>query len=282
MGENNPMEQMLQEFRAGVSNQRDFEQGIIQYLLDNPHRFSLKTLHPEDRIDFIAFYFPRFRRAVEHYHDTGHSFDAYIHRSIQYALRDYKKEEQLNQDDELQLWHQSQWGAEDERELVLDAEQPYMSLENSMKIRNPRQILLLALKSYRYISPDFSHRIAQVLGIDPSKLEQWLHALKMKRLKIDERIDSLQSDIQVCYIKKLRYEGQLVMTELDPIARMKLEARFAQNEQRLQKLTAKLNKMKKSASNQDIAEVLKIPKGTIDASLFVLKQKYKNAQDLYN
>ncbi|AEJ19245.1 hypothetical protein [Gracilinema caldarium] len=282
MGENNTMEQLLQEFRAGVSNQRDFEQRVIQYLLNNPHRFSLTTLHPEDRIDFIAFYFPRLRRSIEHYHDTGHSFDAYIHRSIQYALRDYKKEEQLNQDDEIQLWHQSKWSDNGETELVLDTEQPYMPPEISMKIRNPRQILLLALKSYRYISPDFSQRIAHALGIDPCKLEQWFHMLKLKRLKIDERINSLQTEIQVCYIKKLRYEGQLTITDLDPIVRIQLEVRAAKNVRRLEKLTERLHKIKKSASNQELAEVLQIPKGTVDATLFVLKQKYKNIQDLYN
>ena len=284
MGETNSMEGLLQGFRAGAWKQAEFEQRAMGYLLENPHRFSLKTLHPEDRIDFISFYFPRFRKAVELYRDTGHSFDAYIHRSIQFALRDYKEEEQLNHEEERRLWHQSEVasGRELETDLVQESNQGYTNEDTAIIIRNPRQVLLLALKSYRYISPDFSRRIARALEIEPYKLEQWIQEIRIKRAKIDERIDLLQGAIQLCYIKKLRYEQQLTNNDLEDLAKTKLEWRAARNLQKLENLSVRLEKIKKSASNQILAEVLQIPKGTVDANLFALKQKCLAQHKQYN
>jgi len=125
--ETTPMESLLKEFRDGKKNRTEFEQSAISHLLKNPHRFSLMALHPDDQMDFLCFYFPRFRKAVDSYQDTGHSFDAYVHRSIQYALRDYKREEQLKHQEEEQLWHHSDtvyWTRQEEN-LVQDVTQPY-------------------------------------------------------------------------------------------------------------------------------------------------------------
>lgn len=280
----NPMDTLLMEFRAGQLTRPEFERKVIAHLVDNPHRFSLKLLHPEDRMDFISFYFPRFRKALENYRNTGHSFDAYIHRSIQFALRDYRKEEQLNHEEELRLWHQSEGssGTGEANCLVLDMDGPYDHNDTATRIRNPRQVLLLTLKAYRYISPDFAQKVARSLGIEPGKLEQWIHEIRLRRAKIDERIDALQASIQLCYIKKLRYEQQLAITGTEPLAKTKLEWRAAKNLQRLEQLSAKLEKMKKTASNQTLAEVLQIPKGTVDANLFALKQRCKAQHQQWN
>ena len=280
MNETNPVEGMLQQFKAGVWEQTEFEKRVLNYLLNNPHRFSLTTLKAGDRIDFIAFYFPRFRKAIEHYQDTGHSFDAYIHRSIQFALRDYKDEELMTHETEKRLWKQSETAhnLEMDADLVDDVDQTYDSESGSITIRNPRQVLVLALKSYRYISPDFSRRIAQALGINPGKLEAYFHEIKIKRAKIDERIDALQGAVQFCYIKKMRYVQQLSNRDLSDLERTKIEWCAAKNLQKLENLLIRLEKIKKSASNQLVAEVLHIPKGTVDANLFTLKQKWKNQQ----
>jgi len=284
MANSTSLETLLQEFRSGVLAQPQFEQRVVDYLIKNPHRFSLKIMHPEDRMDFISFYFPRFRRAVQQYRDTGHSFDAYIHRSIQFALRDYKEEEQLHHEEERQLWHQSELaqGMKAEMDMLHENHQRYDQKNQEISIRNPRQVLLLALKSYRYISPDFSRRIARALGIDPLRLDQWIQDIRIKRAKIDEQIDYLQHAVQLCYITKLHYEQQLTKPELEDLAKTKLEWRAARNLQRLEKLSVRLKKIKKSASNQILADVLQIPKGTVDANLFALKQKYLTQQKQNN
>ncbi|WP_304224919.1 hypothetical protein [Gracilinema caldarium] len=281
---NPPMEQLLTGLKNGSLSQTDFEKRALSHLLHNPHRFSLKELAPHDRMDFICFYFPRFRKAVETYKDTGHSFDAYIHRSIQYALRDYRAEEQLKHKEETQIWYQAEECSREIQEgaTVQEIQEPYDYEAPPLKIRNPKQVLLLTLKAYRYISPDFSRRIALSLGIEPEKLEHWINEIRIRRTQMDTQIDAVQAALQRCYIQKLRLDRQIQSHELDPFIKTKLEWRAAKNLRRLENLTERLNTMKKSASNQMVADVLKIPKGTVDANLHALKHKWKNHDDLYN
>lgn len=277
------MEALLQRYKEGHWERRVLEQQLIIHLMNHPHRFNLRHLNPDDRMDFLCFYFPRLRKAIDNYKVTGHSFDAYIHRSIQFALRDYKQEETIQHQEEAQIWHctDDSYRPIQKEHFVQDYDQPYDE-DTPVKIRNPKQILLLTLKAYRYISPDFSNKIAGAIGLEPEIIEGWIREIRMKRIIDDMEIEKLQTATQVCYIKKLRFEQQLLSVDSDSISRMSLELQAAKNIQHLEKLNRKLRKIKKTASNQLIADVLGMPKGTVDANLHALKQKWKDQKSQCN
>ena len=281
MNEQNPMEALLQRYKEGHWERRALEQQLIIHLMNHPHRFNLRHLNPDDRMDFLCFYFPRLRKAIDNYKVTGHSFDAYIHRSIQFALRDYKHEETIQHEEEAQIWHFTDDLCQpiQKEQFVQDYDQPY-SEDAPVRIRNPKQILLLTLKAYRYISPDFSNKVANAIGLEPKTIEGWIREIRMKRLADDMEIEKLQA--ATCYIKKLRFEQQLLSIDSDSMSRTRLEWQAAKNIQHLEKLNRKLRKIKKTASNQLIADVLGMPKGTVDANLHALKQKRKDQETQRN
>jgi hypothetical protein len=146
----------------------------------------------------------------------------------------------------------------------------------------PRQILFLVLKSYYFMTEDFLHRIAETVGIGKKELQHLVDTLHEMRSKRETYIRELQERVYSQYYRCLAYEKRLSSTYEGTARHAKLTHYLDNARKRFQTMRKRLSGIRVDATNQQIATLLNIPKGTVDSALYSVREKWKSANVVYS
>jgi hypothetical protein len=172
------------------------------------------------------------------------------------------------------------WKAIAENSEVHSSEPDYLEVPDPQRmIDNPRQMLMLLLKSYYFVSEDYLDRIAPFLGIEKDKLFGILKAIQEQRVCHDEKVRNLKERIHTQYYRCISYEKRLSMIDTSTPYYEKMKTRLHQARGRLESMRKRLAGIKLAPSNQQIANVLGVPKGTVDSTFHALRQKYRKKME---
>jgi hypothetical protein len=252
-------------------SKRNFEGKIFQYLLDNPDRFHLFNGNQDSWGDFLSWLYPRLARSVDVYRDMGSSFDTYIKSLIYSAAREYRSRESEHNMTEYVCWQ-----ARAEEMVVSESEPEYAESRKRVSIPtdiNPRQILFLLLKSYFFVSDEFVKKVAQTIGMEVQTLQRLIDELRKRRSDKEAEILDLRERLHCQHYRCITYQKRMINTQHGTEYHERMKFRFERARKRFYKMKKRLGGMRMSASNRMIAEVLGIPRGTIDSSLSALKNR---------
>ena len=160
---------------------------------------------------------------------------------------------------------------------VYDEEPSYLFEKKSVqhkKIAKPQHILILLLKSYAFLSDDVLERIVPSLDVSIEKLHLMLDSIRGMRAKTDEELRNLKERIYSQHYKCIGIEKKLALAQERGAYYTQLEGRLKRGKARLAAMKKRLLTIRPDASNRQIAEVLGIPKGTVDSNLYAIKRKY--------
>jgi hypothetical protein len=273
MRDNLPLSKLLTRYSLGLNSRKEFESQIFQSVADNRQEFCPYKWDEEDFMDFLCAFYPRLSRAIDNYHDTGASFDAYIASLVRWGIKETRTRQTERRIVEYACWEAKSL----DEAAVQEEEEVYSEPEPAFgEVANPRQVLVLLLKSYHYMSTDFLERISPALNIDKEKLRDLIDGLRELRLKREEDIRALQERIYTQFYHCMIFEKKLRSSPPDSGRYEKLRNRLIKTRRRLKSMRARLAGMKTAASNRQVAQVLKSAKGTIDAHLFTLKGRQEN------
>jgi hypothetical protein len=273
-----PLSKLLTRYSLGLISRKDFESRIFQFILDNRQEFCPYSWDEEEFMDFLCASYPRFSRAIDNYRDTGASFDAYIASLVRWGIRETRTRQTDRRIVEYACWEAKSL----DEAAVQEEEEVYSEPEPAFgEVDNPRQVLVLLLKSYHYMSADFLERVSPALNIDKEKLRDLIDGLRELRLKREEDIRALQERIYTQFYHCMIFEKKLRSAAPDSGRYEKLWNRLNRTRRRLKSMRARLAKIKTAASNRQVAQVLESAKGTIDAHLFTLKEMQKNRDNQY-
>jgi hypothetical protein len=272
MQENNlPLTDLLNRHALGHFDRKELEGKIYQFLLDNYQRFRQYKWSKDDFMDYLCWLYPRLSRAIDRYKNTGASFDAYVASLIRWSIQEYRARETDHRVTENTCWKTQ--AAEME---VHSAEPVYMEPEPVYDTApNPRQLLVLLLKSYHYVSDDLLRRIAPAVGIEAEKLGNMLEELREMRLNREDEIRGLQERIHCQYYRCLVFERRMALAVEGSAKHERMKGCLERARRRLAAMRKRLSSIKVEASNRQVANVLGVPKGTIDSSLYAIKNKWK-------
>jgi hypothetical protein len=141
--------------------------------------------------------------------------------------------------------------------------------------KKSRRILALILKCYYYISADFAEKIAPMIGINSCELLEMLEKMRKIRQKKDDKIYFMKENIYQQFYRCHIYEKRLSYVNECTTSYNKLEYRLKKARKRLEKMRDRIIHIRTDATNSQIACVIGITKGTVDASLCRLKTKWK-------
>jgi hypothetical protein len=269
---------------------------IFQYLLNNFEWHRLFNNEREKWIDFLGWFYPRLSRAIDYYKDREASFDTYISSIIQWSSKEYKIREAEHKATEYVFWkaraEEMQTCCREPEypeEIPPDAPAEYTDLEflsrqeavakaciAQAKI-TPRQILLLVLKSYYFMTEDYLNHIAEIVGIEKKELQKLVDKLHEMRSKREAHIRDLQEKIYSQYYRCLAYEKRLSSAYVRTARHAKLSHYLENARKRFLNMRKRLSGVRVDATNQQIATVLNIPKGTVDSALHAVREKWKSA-----
>jgi hypothetical protein len=269
MQENLPLDSLLQKYREGTLNKKKLESIIFEYILKNGKRFKLHTWQQDECVDFLCWLYPRISKAIDKYHNEGSSFDAYIVIMIRWASREYIQNQATHR-----LIEQTYWDV-CTRETEACEEEPDYDNNTApfKKVSNPKQALLLLLKSYYFISEDFINKAAPAIGMEKEHLQRLVGELRELRIQRDEALKEQKNHVHTQYYRCITLEKRLNIAPVGSARHEKLQARLLRAKKRLEVMRKRLKRMRTEPTNRQVAKVLGVPKGTIDSSFFAIKAK---------
>ena len=272
MERDKPLSDLHQLYIAGKLPKKDFEGLIFQYLLDNFERFHLFNGDQDQWNDFIAWLYPRYAKAIDLYRDIGSSFDAYMAGLVNSAAKEYRFREIDRSITEYICWQ-----ARTEEILLMESEPEYAEDRKVTAIPgdiNPRQILFLLLKSYYFVSHEFVEQVATAIGMDVIMVQGMIDELKKRRAEKEANILDLRERIHCQHYRCLAYQKRMRSAQPGTEYREKMRLRFERATKRFYAMKKRLKGMRVSASNRMIADLLGVPRGTVDSSLFAIKNRF--------
>jgi DNA-directed RNA polymerase specialized sigma24 family protein len=269
-----PLNKLFEQYTLGILQKKELEGLIFQYILEHYQCFHLYRWNKDECTDYLCWLYPRLSRAIENYRETGSSFDAYIRSIVHWSAREYRFREADHH-----ITEYACWDAKTMDMVAYCPEPEYRETPPVFKpVSNPRQVLVLLLKSYYFISEDFLARIAPAIGINKEKLGLLIDELRKRRLERDEETRTLQERIYTQYYRCLTLTQRINAAPEGSAFREKMEQCLNRAKTRLKRMRKRLGAIRLEASNRQVAEVLGIPKGTVDSNLYAVKSKWKNTE----
>jgi hypothetical protein len=265
----------MENYLQGRLRKKELEGLIFQYCLDNGRRFCPSYRNRDEYADYLCWLYPRISRSIDHYRETGASFDAYIRALVRWSAREYRSREADHR-----VTEHAYWDARTADMMVCSDEPVYAERAEPLPafkpVSNPRQMLVLLLKSYYFISDDFLARAAPAIGVDQERLRRLIDELRTRRLGRDEAIRSLREHIHSQFYRCIAMTARAAAAPVGSAFEEKMRQRLARAEDRLAAMRNRLKSISFGASNRQVAEVLGVPKGTVDSNLHALKLKWGN------
>jgi DNA-directed RNA polymerase specialized sigma24 family protein len=278
------------KYHEGKVERKDFESVIFLYIRNNFRMFATAWLEEEIE-DFLGWVYPRLAQAIDRYQDLGFNFETYLHSIVRYSTKEYRKTDVSKKYTEQHYWNcaaanESQYDPRllhvlqnpEEIHIRKESQGEKMSAAQVFcldKSFNQRQALILLLKNYQFLTDELIEKASKVLDLDSAKIHGLVSRIRILREENDKRCFALKERIYSQYYRLLVYECRLRALCNDSQRSAVLKKLIAQQRVRLKNLREAYQTARKTATNQQIADVLGIPKGTVDSSLYSLKRRAK-------
>jgi hypothetical protein len=178
-----------------------------------------------------------------------------------------------------EYWYPEEIEEEFNHGLLACSDPPAYDVSKNI-IVNPRQVLILILKSYYYVSDDFIDRIAPRIDMDKEILTALIDQLRERRLQHDDYIRNLQENAYSQFYRCLICERRISEESAGSRRRIRLEKSLCVAKIRLASLRKRLSRTRFEATNLQVAELLGVPKGTIDSNLSTLRTRMRHIAPL--
>ncbi|GHV25163.1 hypothetical protein FACS189498_3150 [Spirochaetia bacterium] len=274
MNENQPLNDLYKKYSEGTLERKEFEGAVFQHILNNYRLFRLYPWTRDQCSDFLSWLYPRLSRAVDLYHNTGSTFSAYISALVYWNAREYRSKMADHRITEYACWR-----ARAEEMEVHNNEPEYGEITSPKiagPVSNPRQVLVLILKSYCFLSDEFLARVSPAVGMAPEELKEMIGELRKVRIKREEDIRLLRERIHNQYYRCISFEQRFRAASEGTAFYEKMQGRLERAKLRFGSMKKRLAGYRLEASNREIAAVLRLKKGSVDSSLYVLKSKWKD------
>ena len=277
MNNDNPLSGMYSLYVTGNLPRKDFEGRLFQFLLENSERYRAFGGNRDEWNEFISWLYPRLVRAIDLYRDINSSFDAYIGSVIYSASKEYRSRKADHYITEFACWQ-----ARAEEMKLLESEPDYLvdlKPVPVLKQINPRQILILLLKSYSYVTDDYVKHIAKTIGMETEVIWNMIDEIRNRNSWKEAKVFGLKDRLYSQHYRCLAYQKRMDYSQPETDYYERMKDRFERAKKRYYSMKKRLGGMRLCPTNKMIAEVMGIPKGTVDSSLYILKNRLASDQD---
>ena len=264
-----PLSDLYSCYEKGDLTKRDLAGEIYQYLFDHFDQYHVFDGKRDSWNDFISWLYPRLVRAIDLYRDQGSSFDAYITGLVRAASREYRYREADHHLTEYVCW-QARAGemALCESECEYSDDRKEINIPRNIKSKH---ILLLLLKSYYFVSDEFVKRVSKRIGMEAEYIQDLIDKLRKLRSEHETVILDQRERLHCQHYRCLSYQKRMNAALPGTEYHRKMKGRYERARKRFHAMKRRLGHIRMSASNRMISEITGIPKGTIDTSLFAIK-----------
>jgi len=272
------LNELYAQYTNGLLTKEVLEGAIFRIIKKNMYQLGLTGWNREEREDFISSLYPRISRAINKYQETGSSFEIYINTLVRLTAKEYCANAARSYVKETAAWITQipdMYISENETEYDDHFGTETENEKKPVKLKNPRQLLILILKCCNYVTEDFLEKVSPQLGIKPETLNAMINRLKKQREKRIMEFSLMRERISTQLYRCIFYQKELeTMTENNIIAQ-RLRKRLEHGRIKLKKMRKRLARARLDPSNLQIAKLLGLSKSTVDTVLFNLRERAK-------
>lgn len=244
--------------------------------------------------NFYIHFYPRLIKLLNDFHYNGKSFHAILNNTMAWQLKTFYRKKGMKNKIETCIQDYSiveyQAKAFEPKEKYIEKEElkiTEFALERlGMKKRGviakkkaARNLVILVLKNALFIKQDMLKKISEITGYD----EEWLlNAIRILREKCQDRIERFNHykyRANKTFMELWQVENDLCLC-CNTLEKKQLLKKQAQLKQRLKTVIQRKKLVQCYPTNTEIAEIMNMPKGTIDTILF--KLKHPEREKAYN
>ena len=266
-----PLNKLYADYSAGLLHKKDLESAVFRAIQKDIRLYCLSGLSMQDRDDYISWLYPRIRQAIINYRDTGSSFETYIGAMVRLTVKEYRVRQARSYAAESAVYLMHSTSGQ-----VCEPEPRYndsaaVTVTKRLEYKSPRQLLILVLKCSSYVSIDFLERVSPMLGVDIVTLYAMIDKLKKLRIKREREIERLRERVNCQFFRCILKEHIIRSMPENSAAAQKCKEQLERGRVRLENSRNRLAKLRPDPSNGQIAKILGVSRGTVDAALHHLK-----------
>ena len=268
-------------------------QGFPELLEDTSlfvYRFlkNKKGMNEDDKSDFFCKFYPKIPLMFHRFAYQGKPFSVYLIVSLKWQLRSYLRQKRRN------IYHrdiieQQTLRQKPYHDFVCEACEPTPEMtkkakiifeaENSGVVPNPvhrKRLLFLTMKGSMEIDYHITEHISLITGYEKSWLYNCILRLKLRMEQKRARLEMLRKK-RNWYFTQIFIIHYKLLLEKNPVKRIGLYRILAENKAYMQNTLDEIAKVPIAPTHQEIANVLGIPKGSVDSGLYYLKNAFEKA-----
>jgi RNA polymerase sigma factor (sigma-70 family) len=237
-------------------------------------------LDEDDCGDFYVYFYPRLIRTLKHFREQGKPFDHYLNSVLRWQLRSYLRRKNSDKQRRALACRPDFWETPEPEvnspapgTLWPGEHLPVLSPEGIMKSDSDRRrFLLLLLKNMQLLDPRELEAGASLCGLSAEELTRVTAELRKRLAAKEARLEALRTRRNRAFFKLSRLEAELGAAA-ETAEKRRLLAAVARARATLRLAQERLARTPRCPTNRDLAEVLGLPKGTVDTALYWLKKR---------
>ncbi len=235
----------------------------------------------DDSGEFLLFLYPKFHRFIENFSPEGKPFENYFRRSLRWQVKSYAtkmrtRRARYKAEECPGLWPDGcVYGEEEVHEAgTLYGPEFFDRAGRTPSIADPkkRRMIVLALKGCTGMDDRQLERVARRIGISPPWLVLQRDRLEERLRKKDPRLETLRRRRNTAFATIVQVQGELSGC-IEPRRRAKLAYRLRVHRKRLETARSLIARVPLRPTNDEIALILGIPKGSVDSTLYYLRKQ---------
>ncbi len=293
----------VRAYQLQRKGKKDLLQKIYYFVYSYP--VDKRMLAEEDASEFLIYFMPTIDYILKKFSFQGYPVEQYLIRCIRFRLKDFKRNNKSKTYQQMiiegnsinRIYQETEYNeicGEDppaystispstkKSYFVFDASNADSSLDSHYRIEADKLLYLVLLHAL----------------ILPKKIIPLLDEVFHAQLNFERPVSDMITDIRIKNTKRLKQLEKLELQRNElytPIIKIEIEISNEQQVRQLRKLEEKLQSKKTVYNNvlqriarfnmftyhRQIAEVLKIPKGSVDSGLFYLREKQRSLLDAF-
>ena len=270
------LSQLVAAYRNNELSFEDIEEKLSLFVYEYPRKYRRWDL--DLCSEFFEFFNPRIRLAADRFVDRGIPFESYLGSLVFFQMKTFllrKREARERENVVLVADYHDNKGLYDGRGQgtgPLFAGELNVSYHGKIrKKKGKKRVFYMAMTNPERLDEGDIRKLAEFTGYRADYIRNCRDALNGKLAEKKEKAASLLERRNAVYCRYLVLQDRL-RREVEPAARELLEKRLEKARYKIERISRKLAVKNIRITHRDIADVLNIPKGTVDSSLYYLKR----------
>jgi DNA-directed RNA polymerase specialized sigma24 family protein len=240
----------------------------------------------DDCGEFYLFFYPRLLRSISRFRDRGKPFEWYFNSILHWHYKVYCSRKRKDQTRWAAARNVLFWEFPDAYQSAFAPETftnlpgtiiPLDRFGGSRESTCRKRILYLALKNAKQMDDSAIGWISELTGIEERRLLAMVENLRANLYKRELRLHTLYRRQNRIFTKIYLLQRDL-QWEVDPEIKSGIAVSLCKLRTSLRSVQRRIRRVRLHPSNREIAELLQVPKGTVDTSLYWLRRRLSSAE----